>query len=151
MRDHPLLYATTPWFSALGVRDFAGIECDFADGAGMLPGHFPLRFISSYHWRARICVPPSILCRSSSRGLQSLSLRYMEAVLAQLDLSLSDALNPASFGCDTCKFRTEGEHDYLDNLHSWTRGDPVLQADRLWHGQLIVTIDAMYSCACSPP
>ena len=101
MRDYPLLYATNPWFSALSVRDVVGIELEFADGAGMLPGHLPLPAISSYDWLARIAVPPSILRQSSSRGLQALSLRFMEAVLARLDRSRSDALIRASFGCDT--------------------------------------------------
>ena len=58
MCDYPLLYAATPCFSVLGVRDVAGIEGDFADGERMLPGHLPLRAISSYDWRARIAVPP---------------------------------------------------------------------------------------------
>ena len=48
MRDYPLLYASAPWFSALEVRDVDNIECNFADGAGMLPGPLPLRAISSY-------------------------------------------------------------------------------------------------------
>ena len=143
MRDYPLLYATAPWFSALKVRDVDNIECNFADGAGMLPGPLPLRAISSYDWRARIATPPSILRLSSSRGRQGLSLRFMEAVLNRLNLFLSDALIPASFGCDTWKFRTDGERDYLDNLLTWSRGDPVVEADCLWHGRLMVTNDAL--------
>ena len=67
----------------------------------------------------------------------------MEAVLARRDLSLSHALILASFNCETWKLRTVGERDYLENLISWTRGDPVFEADRLWHGQLIVTNEDM--------
>lgn len=48
MRDYPFLYAATPLFSALAVRDVAGIERDFSDVAEMLPEHLPLRAISSY-------------------------------------------------------------------------------------------------------
>ena len=75
----------------------------------------------------------------------------MEAVFNRLSLFLSDALIPTSFGCNTWKFRTEGERDYLDNLLTWSRGDPVVEADRLWHGQLMVTNDALsWTCPILP-
>ena len=152
MRQHPLLFAAAPWFCDLGLRDAVGIANNFADGAGMLPGHLPLVAIRTYDWRARIAVPPSILRGSSPLGRASLSLCFMESVLDRLDIPLTDTLIPSSFGCDTWVFRTEGEREYLNSLLSWTRGDPVLEADRLWRNQLTATNDAMsWTSAILPP
>lgn len=55
----------------------------------------------------------------------------MEAVIDGLEILLTDSLIPISFGCDTCRFRTEVEREYLDCLLSWTRDDPVREASRL--------------------
>ena len=145
MREHPLLFASAPCFGDLEVRDVA--DNKLADGAGMFPFHFPLLAILSYDWRAGIAVPPSILRVSFPRCRTSLSLRFME-ILDRLDLPLTYTLIPTSIGCDTCKFRTERERDYLDSLLSWTRSNPVVEADRLWRNQLTATNNAIsWTCA----
>ena len=101
MREHPLLFATAPSFYDLGVRETVNIENKFTDGAGMLPGHFPLMAIHSYDWRARFAIPPSILRGSSPQGRHVLSARFMSTVCDRLELPLTDGLIPATYFCDT--------------------------------------------------
>ena len=108
MREHPLLFATAPWFCDLGVRDTVNIENKFASGAGMLPGHLPPMAIHSYDWQALIAIPPSILHDSSPEGLHVLSARFMSTVCDRLALPLTDGLIPATYFCDTWQYRTEG-------------------------------------------
>lgn len=62
MRHDPLLSGAAPWFLDLGVRVDIKIKKNYADGAGMLPGHVPLVAIRSYDWRSRIAVPTYIMC-----------------------------------------------------------------------------------------
>ena len=135
---------TAPWFCNLGVRDPVSIENKFADGAGMLPGHLPLMAIHSYDWRSRIAIPPSILRGSSSQGRHALSARFMSTVCDRLELPLTDGLIPASYFCDTWQYRTGGERSYLDSMIIWTAGDPIREANRLWHNQRTATNQAMF-------
>ena len=97
MCEHPLSFATAPWFCDLGVRDTVSIENKIPDAAGMLLGHLPLKAMHSYDWRARIAIPPSNLRCSSPQGRHALSARFMSTICDRLELPLTDGLIPASF------------------------------------------------------
>ena len=148
MRQYSALFATAKWFSVVGVRDLAGIDRTFADGAGMLPGNLPFQAIQCYDWLARISIPPSILSHTSPLGRPILSTRFMDTVCDRLEMPMTDGLIPLDYGCDTWRYHTEGERAYLDNLIAWTLGDPPREANRMWYNQRTVTGDAM---SCTQP
>ena len=142
MREHPVLFATTPWFCNLGVRDTVNVENKFADGAGMLPAHLPIMAIHSYDWEARIAIPPSILRGSSPQRRHVLSVGFMSTVCDRLELQLTDGLIPDF--CDTWQYRTEGEQSLLDSMINWTAGNAVREANCLWYKQRTATNQAMF-------
>ena len=131
MRNHASLFASAQWFSSVSIRDLDDIRNTFSDAAGMLPGNLPMQALYTFDWRTRIAVPTSILRHSSPRGRSSLSLRFMEAVFARLEISTADSLILSCYHCDTWQSRTEDEQLYLENLIDCTFGDPVREADRL--------------------
>ena len=139
------------WFSSVGIRDLGDIRNNFSDAAGMLPGNLPMQALYTFDWRTRIAVPTSILRHPSPRGRSSLSLRFMEAVFARLEIPINDSLIPSCYHCDTWQCRTEDEQLYLENIIDCTFGDPVREADHICRNQRSVTNDAVFwTCSFLP-
>ena len=126
------------------MRDLDDIRNNFADAAGMLPGNIPMQALYMFDWRTRIAIPTSILRHSSRRGRPSLSLRFMDAVFARLEIPVTDSLIPPYYHCDTWQCRTEGEGLYMENLIDCSFGDPVREADLLCRNPRTGTTDAIF-------
>lgn len=144
MEQAPDLYRSAKWFSPAGVADTAAIEREFSNGRGILPGGVPMQAIRSRDWQLRIAVPDSVLKDAPRGSRRSPSSRFMEAVVARLQLFQTNSLIPESYNTDTWQYRLDEEIPYLEKLMAWGQGDPVQKADALWRNTEEVSQEAIF-------